>query len=816
MNKNYPPFQLFSPEIASRRSEAPRMPAYTPEVLQQRQELARALLDQIRPLSNELRQLSDEERKAVFFKLEHEGTIKLDGTDLKPIAEPTATITLAVPRSDNLNKIAGKIEAFGDAGIRTDRAGRGHATNEGLGVPLKTINRGSAKDRLSQSLFEEYNNLVRRKWVICEVEIVVPLAKSPKQQRAELHRILADLERVFANGTHGTLFEHEEIKGTVRAVIRCTGQMFKKLVEDQDWQTKISWFDARPEFETFHSILQNFKIDDLGDISSPDNSAPIVCIIDSGITIGNPFLRPVTRDFLLRSFLKKAPDNPNDENGHGSGVASLAAYYALNLTPGATNEGRVWVAGARTLDKTNKAEDDEETHPRLFSLVLKEVVETFVPMGVKIFNLSVNIINRLWHKEAKRTVPRRSWIARTIDRLSREYDIVFVVSTGNILPHQVRGFTEDGKSYPAYLTELEAAIFDPAQAALALTVGSIVPTTLAVGRVATASAIAEINQPSPFTRSGPGVCREIKPELVEFGGNYLIDEGGQVRSNPGTNVVVASNKITPAIANDSGTSFAAPRVAHKLALILADLQNLGIEEMSAPLLKAFAVNSASYLGADDELRNVTESMDQVKPKHWLNVLGYGFPDDIRATYSNPYTAVLFFQGKLEPNKVAFFGIPVPSILADAEDGKKRLTITVAHAPEVQRWGLERYLGTTLKWRLFRGNISREEIINAMSVEAEDIEQPEMPNEMPNPQIGITLRSRGVIQHDVYEWSRHRKEFSTGLYTLAIAAYEKWGRANPGPVPYAVVVRLEDTTLTCSQVYTEVQDILAQIEIRTSG
>ena len=37
-------------------------------------------------------------------------------------------------------------------------------------------------------------------------------------------------------------------------------------------------------------------------------------------------------------------------------------------------------------------------------------------------------------------------------------------------------------------------------------------------------AIAEQKQPSPFTRCGPGIGKEIKPELVELGGNYLIDE----------------------------------------------------------------------------------------------------------------------------------------------------------------------------------------------------------------------------------------------------------------------------------------------------
>ena len=814
MNKDFPPFQLLSPEITQRRSERPSLPFFAPEELQRRQEIARTLHNQIKPLSDELRLLSDEERKAVFFKLDHEGVIKLDGTDLKPVAEPTGDITLVVPRSNNLNKLISKIEKFGESEIKKDRANREHVTNEGLGVPLKAIVRGTPKERLSQSLFKDYRKFTRRRWVICEIEII-SLAIGKNKQREELRGILFDLDRAFTNGgTNGVLYEKEEIKGTIRAVIGCTGQMFSHLVEGNEWQTKIFWFDARPEFETFHSILKDFRVENLGDISSPHDTAPIVCVVDSGITAGNPFLRPVTREILLRSFLKKAFDDPNDGYGHGSGVASLAAYYALNLDSGANNEGKVWVAGARVLDENNQAEGDEETQPRLFSLVLKEVVETFVPMGVKVFNLSVNIINRLWNEESKRTVPRRSWIARTIDRLSREFDIVFVVSTGNILTNQVRSFIEAGKSYPDYFTDVDAAIFDPAQAALALTVGSIAPSTLVVSPAGTASAIAETNQPSPFTRSGPGVCREIKPELVEFGGNYLFDnEGGQVRQNPGTNVVLASNKITPAIVNDSGTSFAAPRVAHKLALILADLRDLGIEDVSAPLLRAFAVNSTSYLGVDTELPHIIERLNQVKSKHWLNVLGYGVPDNLRATYCDPYTALLFFQGKLTPNKVAFFRVPVPAVLAEAENGTKQLTITVAHAPEVQRWGLERYLGTSFKWRLFRGNVDHEEIFSAMSVEAEDIEQSEMPNEMKNPKIGISLRSRGTIQHDIYEWSRHQIEYSAHFYTLAVAAYEKWGRANPEPVPYAIVVRLEDTTRT-SDIYTEIQKIYARVEVRT--
>lgn len=151
---------------------------------------------------------------------------------------------------------------------------------------------------------------------------------------------------------------------------------------------------------------------------------------------------------------------------------------------------------------------------------------------------------------------------------------------------------------------------------------------------------------------------------------------------------------------------------------------------------------------------------------------------------------------------------------------RRLTVTVVHTPEVQRWGLERYLGTDLKWRMFRGDVDREGIIAAMSIEEEDGESPSsdeeseatLPNELKF-DLGISRRSRGVVQHDVCEWTRHKQEYSDNHYTLAVAAYEKWHRTNPYAVPYAVVIRLEDAGQK-AKVYSEIQPILTQIEIRT--
>jgi hypothetical protein len=76
-----------------------------------------------------------------------------------------------------------------------------------------------------------------------------------------------------------------------------------------------------------------------------------------------------------------------------------------------------------------------------------------------------------------------------------------------------------------------------------------------------------------------------------------------------------------------------------------------------------------------------------------------------------------------------------------------------------------------------------------------------------------LRSRGCVQHAITEWKTHKSEYSANHYTLAVAAYERWGRANPPPVNFGVVVRIEETTRT-AEIYAEVQNALVELEVQT--
>ena len=315
------------------------------EVLERRQEIARILKVKINNLSRRLRSMSEDERRTVFYRLEHEKPVDpattLSGTDLKPVAQPTPEIVYAVPRKENLSKLAKKLDDFA-TGPEKNR----HVPNEWLAF-LADIQEADPKDRLSDDLREKYSALVKSKTVICEIEFL-SLLRGPMQQKEEIEEWIRDLGKDFKHGENGNCFEHELSLPICRAVIRCTGSMFKQLVESPKWIERIRWIESRPKFQTFHEVTEKFRVQDLAPLESPARDASIVCIVDSGATAGNPFLAKCVRSNLSKSFLKQKPDDPNDEHGHGSAVASLAAYHSLNLAAGAINRPQVWIASARS------------------------------------------------------------------------------------------------------------------------------------------------------------------------------------------------------------------------------------------------------------------------------------------------------------------------------------------------------------------------------------------------------------------------------------------------------------------------------------
>jgi subtilisin family serine protease len=198
--------------------------------------------------------------------------------------------------------------------------------------------------------------------------------------------------------------------------------------------------------------------------------------------------------------------------------------------------------------------------------------------------------------------------ASLLDELSRELDIVIIVSSGNVSNPNVPNFSnrEDlmNKTRDQLLSD-EHRLIDPATAALGVTVGSITryaePDNPAGLKTIPLSAGKE-GYPSAFTRTGEGVNGAVKPEFVDYGGNFVIRQLGSndVRwgINHALNEPTLNNSIDRIFKGWQGTSFAAPHVTHIAARLQRALQTQIGEEPSANLIRALLASSAKYVEKD--------------------------------------------------------------------------------------------------------------------------------------------------------------------------------------------------------------------------
>ncbi|MBC7604884.1 MAG: S8 family peptidase, partial [Ramlibacter sp.] len=327
----------------------------------------------------------------------------------------------------------------------------------------------------------------------------------------------------------------------------------------------------------------------------PSADAPAVCVIDSGIQEQHVLLQPAVDHATSHCFLpEKTHTDVSDEvagGGHGTRVAG-AVLYGEEVTKVGTPQLPCWIQNARLLDANNRL--PETVFP---AEAIRTIVEHyhFGPRATRIFNHSINAYGgcRLRYMS--------SWAAE-IDALSDTHDVLVIQSAGNILPTGpvaypgVQDHLAAGRAYPDYLAERAARVANPGQSLQALTVGSVAYDSFEQG--AWRSFASAPDWPSAFTRSGPGIWDVIKPEVVEYGGDFIhtsnqppdVQGGGGI---PATcPELVRSTLATPGPAVDrdaTGTSFAAPKVAR----IAAALQTVLPDETTL-LYRALIVQSAQW------------------------------------------------------------------------------------------------------------------------------------------------------------------------------------------------------------------------------
>lgn len=387
----------------------------------------------------------------------------------------------------------------------------------------------------------------------------------------------------------------------------------------------------------------------------PHEDYPIVGLVDSGIASGHPHL-----EIWVHSRSEWIPNN-DANSSHGTFVAGLLVNSrALNA-----GDARFPNNQCKILDVVAV---DQEIHEFQLLQILRH--ELGLNRAVKVWNLSLNFEDQVC------STFEVSDVAAGLDALQREFGVVFVIAAGNInCPTRYRG-------WPHAASDDDLRICAPADSVYGLTVASLAASEHS-------ETLVRAEEPSPFSRHGPGPMYIPKPELSHYGGNFCP-------KNLTDGVGVRSFTVDGAIAEDIGTSFSTPLVSGTLARLFHELLETEGDDEEWPvtsnllLAKTLLIHSAS-LGE--------HSLDA----HNSRYRGFGRPPqvaDILTCGDSEITMVV--QGDIGYQQcIEAANFPMPACLTTAGLFKGEISMTLLYEPpldasfgaEYCQVNLDAHLGT---------------------------------------------------------------------------------------------------------------------------
>jgi len=398
----------------------------------------------------------------------------------------------------------------------------------------------------------------------------------------------------------------------------------------------------------------------------PNESKASVCIFDSGVTKSSRFL-----DGSIIGY--EEPIGPPHNNDHGTFVASRIIYgnsLRDSISKGQLNPDTkvlsVCMISHDEIGNRRPARGDE------FLKIIRDTVERW-HQKIKVYNISMNLTNPNVQEGAIVTDDSVGGVAAEIDSLSRKYNVLFILTTGN---YPVNLTNIPAEPYPDYFHKDDNRMLRPGEAMLALTVGSVADRE-------NEGSMAKSNAPSPFTRKGPGFNTYRKPDLVAQGGNFAnnwreFDELSVAGIGSGGDHLSYGN----------GTSFAAPLISRLAAQTFEYIENATPE-----LVRALLIHSASLAES--------ESFDSEMAQ---KLMGNGLPDTTKLLTSDRWNQNYIYQGVIGYRKIIKIPFYVPNVLINRKGTDIiRIRFTLAFSPETNRTLKTGYCKSHLRTQLSKLN-----------------------------------------------------------------------------------------------------------------
>lgn len=584
----------------------------------------------------------------------------------------------------------------------------------------------------------------------------------------------------FVNAHGGEIIDNEfvEFNDSFCCRIRINGRGLKDLTLNFQYLFEITEYNQLSAISSDDSFDDNTTLN----LLVPNENAAKICVIDSGINEGHRLLQQSIITARSNSYI------PNDTStadlvvngGHGTRVAGAVLYG--NLIPRSGNyELPCWLFNAKILDQTNQLGFQFTFLPSVMEKILSDYSDA------SFFNLSVNENTPIY-------APHMPQWAATIDKLIFEKNKLFIVSAGNVrksemLPSKgISEFINSGNRYPNYLLEKDCEITNPAHSSFALTVGSV---CLNEFDNDIHSSFGKLNDPSSFSRTGFGMWGMIKPEVVEYGGDFVYEKTSVA---PNINIALKP-EIAPELVktgmnligrDNIGTSFSTPKVSH----IAAHLKN-NYPSLSALMYKTLIVQSA----------RLPNSFFENPAINAIRHYGYGIPTLERAIANNNNRITLIASDNLSFDQSNVYKIKIPrEISRPGSEFSVLIEVTLSYHAEPRRTRrrTSSYLSTWMEWKASKNgepyNLFCQRILQNIESDSEStLTSSDFPpfnwkiGEKSNIGIEGLRRNDSTTQKD---WTIIPSNQLPDDFAIAVIARKGWEYKQNQEKPYSIAVSFE--------------------------
>lgn len=549
-------------------------------------------------------------------------------------------------------------------------------------------------------------------------------------------------------------------------------------------------------------------------MSPPPSSAPRVALLD-GVPLAN---HTALADRLVI-------DDPDEvaarytsvQAHHGTAMASLISHGDLS-DPRPPLSTPIYV---RPILEPHPFDGAAETVVRdelLIDLVHRALRRMFETDGTQPATApSVRIVNLSIGDPARAFTRRMSPLAKLLDWLAHQYNLLIFVSAGNhpitaTVPTDALldiGALRQALTSSTYQRARQRRLLSPAEAVNVVTVGALHADAVAESIPDTVLDGLDPGMPALYNAVGFGYRRSVKPEILLPGGRSLhqrppdgdadtqtLTPARTAARGPGLRVAAPGDAgALDATAYSYGTSNAtalATRAANHVVDVLESVTPSGGEfpfpdaQYHPVLAKTLLVHAASWGTLRDKLGDML-GLDPASARRDLTqLLGYGAVDPTRVAAASRTRVVLLGAGAMAGGLRHQFALPLPPSLASTTDWR-RLTITLGWLSPINTRSQRHRMA-----RLF-------------------FQPPQSALGVARAEADYKAVRKGTIQHEILE-GRAALAF-TANQTLAIDVDCRIDAGNlAAPVRYGLAVSLEMATTVQADIHAEVRQGL-QTQVR---